>query len=115
MAITNASKHHDEAWLFVNWVTGVEGAKVWYEETKNLPARISTAEAFPELKEYPMNIFVEQSNKFAHPRPVTPAYPAVTTAISKLFADVGIANMNVDDAVAEAVDKIDRAIKKVNK
>lgn len=113
MAISKASKHPDEAWKFVNWVTGVEGAKVWYQETKNLPARLSTAEAFPELTQYPMNIFVEQSSKYAHPRPVTPAYPAVTAAISKMFAELGVANRNVDDSVAEAVATIDKALQKV--
>ncbi|MCD9020711.1 ABC transporter substrate-binding protein [Cohnella silvisoli] len=113
MAITKGSKHPDEAWMFVNWVTGVEGAKVWYQETKNLPARLSTASAFPELSEYPMNIFVEQSSKFAHPRPVTPAYPVVTSSISKLFADIGVANRDIDEAVDEAVNTIDRALQKI--
>ncbi len=112
MAITKGSKHPDEAWKFVSWVTGVEGAKMWYQETKNLPARLSTASAIPELTEYPMNIFVEQSSKFAHPRPVTPAYPVITTSISKLFADLGVANRNVDDAVNEAVATIDKALQK---
>ncbi|QJD86926.1 ABC transporter substrate-binding protein [Cohnella herbarum] len=112
MAITKDSKHPDEAWKFVNWVTGIEGAKTWYQETKNLPARLSTASAIPELMEYPMNIFVEQSSKFAHPRPVTPAYPVVTAAISKLFADLGVANRNLDEAVNEAVTTIDKALQK---
>ncbi|MFD0712707.1 ABC transporter substrate-binding protein [Paenibacillus sp. GCM10027626] len=112
MAITKDSKHPDEAWKFVNWVTGVEGAKLWYKETKNLPARLSTASAIPELTEYPMNIFVEQSSKFAHPRPVTPAYPVITTAVSKLFADLGVANRNLDEALNEAVTTIDKALQK---
>ncbi len=112
MGIAKASKHPDEAWKFVNWVTGVEGAKVWYQETKNLPARLSTAEAFPELTQYPMNIFVEQSSKFAHPRPVTPAYPVVTTSVSKLFVDLGAANRNLDEALTEAVNTIDKELQK---
>ncbi|PRX74323.1 carbohydrate ABC transporter substrate-binding protein (CUT1 family) [Cohnella sp. SGD-V74] len=112
MAITKDSKQPDAAWKFVNWVTGIEGAKFWYQETKNLPARLSTASAIPELTEYPMNIFVEQSSKFAHPRPVTPAYPVITTAISKLFADLGVSGRNVDEAVAEAVTAIDKALEK---
>ncbi|REE90636.1 carbohydrate ABC transporter substrate-binding protein (CUT1 family) [Paenibacillus taihuensis] len=113
MAITAKSKHPEEAWLFLNWVTGVEGAKEWYKDTKNLPARLSTAEAFAELKEYPMNIFVQQSANFAHPRPVTPAYPAVSEAVRLLFEDVGLGDANIDDALAKAVDKIDNAIAQV--
>ncbi|SFT24331.1 sugar ABC transporter substrate-binding protein [Paenibacillus sp. BC26] len=113
MAITAKTKHPAEAWAFLNWVTGVEGSKQWYQDTKNLPARLSTAEAFQELKEYPMNIFVQQSAKYAHPRPVTPAYPAVSEAVRLLFEDVGLGGMNVDDALKKAVDKIDSGIAQV--
>lgn len=113
MAITAKTQHPDEAWLFLNWVTGIEGSKHWYEDTKNLPARLSTAEAFAELKEYPMNIFVEQSAKYAHPRPVTPAYPAVSEAIRLLFEDVGLGGVSVDDALKKAVDKIENGIAQV--
>lgn len=110
MGITKKSKHPDEAWEFVNWVTGKEGAKVWYEVTKNLPARLSVSEAFPELQQYPLNIWVKQSSTYAKPRPVSPAYPAVSKAITELFEDVTLANKNVDEAMNTAVEKIDKAI-----
>lgn len=114
LAITSQSEHPDEAWLFVNWATGIEGSKVWYEDTKNLPARLSTADAFPELKEYPMNIFVEQSAKYAKPRPVTPAYPAVSEAVRLLFEEVGLGNKDVNEAIAKAVQKIEDGISQIN-
>ncbi|QJD87131.1 ABC transporter substrate-binding protein [Cohnella herbarum] len=107
MAITSKSEHPDEAWAFVNWVTGVEGSKVWYAETKNLPARQSTFDSFAELKEYPMNIYAEQLSKYGHPRPVTPAYPAISEAIRLLFEDVGLGNADVDESLAKAVKKIE--------
>lgn len=110
MAITSHSEHPDEAWQFVNWVTGVEGSKVWYEETKNLPARQSTFDAFQELKEYPMNIYAEQLSKYGHPRPVTPAYPAISEAIRLLFEDVGLGGADVDESLAKAVKKIEDAL-----
>ncbi|MCC3375669.1 sugar ABC transporter substrate-binding protein [Cohnella sp. REN36] len=113
MAITKQSKHPREAWEFVNWVTGKEGAKVWYEVTKNLPARLSVADAFPELKEYPLNIWVKQSSTYAKPRPVSPAYPAISKAITDLFEDVTLKKGNVDDAVNRAVEKIDKALSSV--
>lgn len=113
MAITKQSKHPDEAWKFVNWVTGKEGAKVWYEITKNLPARISTAEAFPELQEYPLNIWVKQSSSYAKPRPASPAYPSISKAFTELFEEVALANKDIDDALNSAVEKIDKAIANV--
>ncbi|CAH0120669.1 Putative ABC transporter substrate-binding protein YesO [Paenibacillus sp. CECT 9249] len=113
MAITKQSKHPKEAWKFVNWVTGKEGAKVWYKETKNLPARLSVADAFPELQEYPLNIWVKQSSTYARPRPVSPAYPAISKAITEMFDAIVLGNRNVDDALTTAVDKIDKAIANV--
>jgi fructooligosaccharide transport system substrate-binding protein len=115
MAISADTEHPAEAWKFLNWVTGVDGSKQWYQDTKNLPARQSTADAIQELKEYPMNIFVQQSVKYAHPRPVTPAYPAVSEAVRLLFEDVGLGNMSVDEALNKAVKKIEDGIALVKK
>ncbi|MBJ6362477.1 ABC transporter substrate-binding protein [Paenibacillus sp. GCM10012307] len=115
MAISSKTKYPEEAWAFLNWVTGVEGSKQWYQDTKNLPARLSTADAFQELKEYPMNIFVQQSAKYAKPRPVTPAYPAISEAVRLLFEDVGLGGLDVDAALKKAVTKIDSGIAQVEK
>lgn len=114
IGITTQSEHPDEAWLFVNWVTGIEGSKTWYEDTKNLPARHSTTEAFDELKSYPMNIFVEQSAKYAKPRPATAAYPAISEAIRLLFEEVGLGNADVGEALDRAVKKIEDGIAQID-
>ncbi|MFC5467655.1 ABC transporter substrate-binding protein [Cohnella suwonensis] len=113
MAITSQSKHPREAWLFVNWVTGAEGAKEWYKGTGNLPARQSTIAAIPELNQYPLNVFAGQSLNFAHPRPVTPAYPVISETIRELFEEIGIGNHDVDAALEKAVKKIDAALAQV--
>jgi ABC-type glycerol-3-phosphate transport system substrate-binding protein len=115
LAITAKSKHPNEAWLFINWITGIEGSKTWYKDTKNLPARATTAQAFPELSQYPMNIFVAQSAKFAHPRPVVPSYPTVSLAIRTMFENVVIVNKDIDASIAEAVKKINQGITSFNK
>jgi ABC-type glycerol-3-phosphate transport system substrate-binding protein len=111
MAITKQSKHPDEAWLYIDAVTGKEGSKIWYEQTRNLPARKSTYEAFPDLGQYPMNIFSEQLQKYAHPRPVTPAYPVVTDSLGKAFDDVQHGKPAAE-AAAEFVAVVDRALAK---
>jgi fructooligosaccharide transport system substrate-binding protein len=115
LAITKDSKHAQEAWMFINWVTGKEGAKVWYKATANIPARNSTAESFPELQSYPLNIFLAESAKYAKPRPVSPAYPAISLAYTKIFEDVGIANRNIDESIKDAVDQIEKALAKTKK
>jgi maltose-binding protein MalE len=60
-----------------------------------------------------MNIFVQQSARFAKPRPVTPAYPAVSEAIRLLFEEVGLGGADIDEALARAVQKIDEGIAQI--
>ncbi|MGP4038517.1 ABC transporter substrate-binding protein [Gracilibacillus sp. D59] len=110
MAITSQTDYEEEAWLFLDWVTGEEGAKVWYEETKNLPARESTMEFYDELGEYPMNIFVEQAKNHAHPRPVTPEYVTISQSFGDLFVDLAIKNTDVESAVNKAVQDINSVL-----
>lgn len=110
MGVTSQSDHPEEAWLFIDWVTGEEGAKVWYEETNNLPARKSTIEAFDTLTEHPMNIYVEQSVNYAKPRPVTPKYVTISQTLGDLFEDLMVNNSDVDAGVKKAVEKINSVL-----
>lgn len=107
------TKHPEEAWKLINYITGTEGAKIYTDMAGGLPVRTSVVDQTPLMKEYPYNIFVEQLQKYSRPRPITPAYPAVSTAIRELFEDVGQGNRDVNAAVADAVKKIDRAIQEL--
>lgn len=109
LGISAKSKHPDEAWKFVNWVTGHEGQKTYVGITKDIPARYSVAKEFPELNEYPKNIFVVQDQKFGRSRPITPIFPQMSEAVNKLFEEVTIGKRNIDAAVADAIQKIDKA------
>lgn len=110
MAITSQSDYPEEAWLFVNWVTGKDGAKVWYEETNNLPARYSTMESYDTFNEYPMNIYADQATNFARPRPVTPEYVTISQVLGDMFEDLMINNSEVDTVVEQAVQEINSAL-----
>ncbi|GAB2572250.1 ABC transporter substrate-binding protein [Gracilibacillus alcaliphilus] len=110
MAITSQSDFPDEAWLFIDWVTGEEGAKVWYEKTRNLPARESTMEAFEDLNSHPMKIFVDQAREYAKPRPVTPDYIVISQTFGDLFESVVINNSDVGTAVEGAVEDINNVL-----
>ena len=110
LGILGKTKYPDEAWEFVNYVTGYEGSKVFVENTGDLPARYSVAKDFPELNEYPKNIFVKQGQKFSKNRPVTPAYPVISEAIKVLFEEVGLEGKDVKDAADDAVKKINKGL-----
>jgi len=109
LAVSSKSKHPDEAWKFVNWVTGHDGQKTYTSITKDIPVRYSVAKEYPELSEYPKNVFVVQNQKFGRSRPVTPIFPQMSEAVNKLFEDVTIGKRNIDAAAADAIKKIDKA------
>lgn len=114
LGITSKSKHPKEAWEFIKYVTGYEGMKKYVTITDDVPARYSVAKDFPELNEYPRNIFLQQTQKFSKNRPVTPAYPVVSDAIRRLFEDVGIGGKDVKTSAKEAVEKINSGLKEIN-
>jgi fructooligosaccharide transport system substrate-binding protein len=113
--ITADSKYPKEAWQLINYMTGTEGAKIYADMTGAMPVRYSVVDQTPKMKEYPYTVFVGQLQKFSRPRPITPAYPAVSAAIRELFEDVGQGNRDVNAAAADAVKKIDTAIQALKK
>lgn len=114
VGISANSDHAQEAWEFVQYITSYEGIKKYVEETGDIPARFSVSNDFEELNEYPMNIFVQQSQYFSKNRPITPAYPVVSEEIKKLFEEVGIRGENVKTAADKAVERINKGIVEMN-
>jgi fructooligosaccharide transport system substrate-binding protein len=115
LGISSKTKHPEEAWEFVKFATGYEGAKMFVEISGDLPARYSVAKDFPELNEYPKNIFVQQDQNYSKSRPVTPAYPVISEAIKELFEDVGLDGMDVEEAANRAVEKVNNGLKDIKK
>jgi fructooligosaccharide transport system substrate-binding protein len=115
LGISSKTKHPEEAWEFVKFATGYEGSKLFVEISGDLPARYSVAKDFPELNEYPKNIFVHQDQNYSKSRPVTPAYPVISEAIKDLFEDVGLEGKDVEEAANVAVEKINNGLKDIKK
>jgi fructooligosaccharide transport system substrate-binding protein len=115
LGISSKTKHPEEAWEFVKFATGYEGSKLFVEISGDLPARYSVAKDFPELNEYPKNIFIQQDQNYSRNRPVTPAYPVISEAIKGLFEDVGLDGMDVEEAANIAVEKINNGLKDIKK
>jgi fructooligosaccharide transport system substrate-binding protein len=115
LGISSKTKHPEEAWEFVKFATGYEGSKMFVEISGDLPARYSVAKDFPELNEYPKNIFVQQDQNYSKNRPVTPAYPVISEAIKDLFEEVGLEGKNVEEAANRAVEKINNGLKDIKK
>jgi len=115
LGISSKSEYPDEAWEFIKYVTSHEGSRKYVELTGDLPARYSVAKEFPDLNEYPRNIFVQQTQNFSKNRPVTAAYPIISDTIKELFEDVGIGGINVETATTEAVQRINNGLSEIQK
>lgn len=113
LGISSQSRHPDEAWSFINWVTGAEGQKLYSSITNDIPSRFSAAREFPELAAYPKNIFVIQNQKYGRPRPITPAFPQMSEAVNQVFEEITIGKKDVDSSVAAAVARIEKAYEAV--
>lgn len=109
LGISAKTKHPEEAWQFIRYVTGYEGLKLYSSITRDIPARYSVAKEFSELNEYPKNIFVVQNQKYGRPRPITPIFPQVSEVIKELFEQVTLEKRNLDEALEDAIGKIDKA------
>lgn len=110
LGISTKSKYPNEAWEFIKYMTSFEGSKKYVEMTGDLPARYSVANEFPELTNYPKNIFVQQTQNYSKNRPVTPVYPVISEAIKELFEDVGIGGKDVRSSADKAVEKINKSL-----
>ena len=115
LGISSKTKYPEEAWQFIHYLTNDDGAKNYVEVTGDLPARYTVANQFPELNEYPKNIFVIQAQNFAKNRPITPVYPVVSEAIKTLFEDVGIGKKDVKISADEAVEKINASLNDISR
>lgn len=109
LGISSKTRYPEEAWQFVNWMSGYEGLKLYTSITRDIPARYSVAKEFMELNEYPKNIFVIQNQKYGRPRPITPIFPQMAEAVKSLFEDVTLHKRDVDEAVEDAIAVIDKA------
>ena len=114
IGISAQSKHPDEAWLLVDFMTNPQGHRMWLEGTGYLPARKSVYDAMPMLKEFPMAVFMEGLANYAIRRPINEAWPVFdqefTAATKNLWTGA--------DAKAEldrVANKVEAELKKYRK
>jgi len=111
LAITSQSENKELAWKVIQVITGKEGMAIYCNETGNLPARKSVIDNF-DMSSSPYNIISEQLKETARNRPVTPVYPAVSMALWECYNAIAFGE-DVDTAMAEAVEKMERALQSV--
>ena len=110
--ITSSCKTPDAAWKVLNFILSPNEIARMTNADGAVPARKS---AIAQSKLYapngPLQVFVQQLQKgIAEPRPITPAYPTITSAFAEAVVNIA-AGADVKEELDKAVQKIDQDIK----
>lgn len=110
--ITSQSKHPEAAWKFLTYLMQPDQILRMTNANGAVPSRISALE---KSKLYgpgaPLEIFAKQlGDGIAVPRPITPAYPTITTAFAEAVQNI-VTGADVKMELDKAVEKIDRDIR----
>ena len=110
--ITSTCKTPDAAWQVLNFLLSPNEIARMSNANGAIPARKSVvAKSKLYARNGPLYVFVQQLQMgIAEPRPITPAYPAITSAFAEAVINIS-AGANVKKELDNAVQKIDQDIK----
>jgi multiple sugar transport system substrate-binding protein len=106
--LTTSCENPDAAWEFLNFLVSPEEILHMTNANGAVPARKSAIEMSDLFGEGgPLNIFVQQlEGGVALERPVTPAYPVITSAYAEAVNNI-VAGADVQEELDKAVETID--------
>ncbi|MEJ2148876.1 MAG: sugar ABC transporter substrate-binding protein [Chloroflexota bacterium] len=113
--ITSSCPNPDDTWTVLDFMLQPEQILIMTNANGAVPAR-SSAIANSELYAEGglLRLFVQQlEGGYAVPRPITPAYPTITTAFQEAFDNIKDGS-NVQDELDGAVDQIDSDLEENN-
>lgn len=109
--LTSSCEHPDAAWEFLSFLISPEEILHMTNANGAVPARKSAyAQSELFVEDGQLNVFIQQlDGGVALERPVTPAYPVITTAYAEAINNI-VAGADVQDELDKAVEKIDQDI-----
>ncbi|MFO7173631.1 MAG: sugar ABC transporter substrate-binding protein [Bacillota bacterium] len=108
--ITQQSKHPEAAAKVLKWLVGTDTGVIPMVKANDMPpATWDAYEKLPEYQELPKRIFMEQVQKTAVARPVTPAYPMLTTKFAEAVHSIALGT-DPAEALTKAAQEVDRDI-----
>jgi multiple sugar transport system substrate-binding protein len=113
--ITSSCKNPDQAWTLLNFLLSDQQIAAMTTANGAVPARKSAlAQSSLYASNGPLHVFVQQlEGGVAVPRPITPAYPAITTAFQTAVANI-VDGANVQAALNTATQQINQNIQDHN-
>ena len=108
--ITRNCKNIDNAVAVLKWITGAKTGVIPMVRANGAPpARHSVYKELPEYSNYPRQLFYEQLQKSAQPRPAVPFYPVLSAEFSRMLADITL-GADVQKSLENAAQAIDLEI-----
>jgi multiple sugar transport system substrate-binding protein len=109
--ITSSCKNPDAAWKVLQFLLSPSEIALMTDTDGAIPARKSViAQSQLYAANGPLNVFVQQLQMGrAEPRPITPAYPAITSAFAEAVINI-VAGEDVKKELNNAVKKINQDI-----
>jgi len=105
--ITSSCDNPYGAWLFLQFILRPEEIVKMTDANGAVPARMSATKlSKPYAPDGDLRLFVEQLETIGVERPVTPAYPIITSEFTRALDDI-INGVDVKDALDYAVEEID--------
>ena len=111
--VTPDTPHREAAVSLVKFFAGPVGAKIWYDQVRQLPARYDLLNTLPEYGENPQKMFSDGLQEIGEPRIQTPCYTEYQQFFAQLAQDVSQATeIDVEAAVKDAASNMDQACQK---
>ncbi len=111
--VSPQTKNLELSVAIAKFFAGPEGAKIWYDAVRQLPARHDLLNTLPEYSEYPQQMFAEGLSTIGIPRIQTPGYTEYQQVFAEMLQDVAQGQgVEVSMLVQEAAIQMEGALRK---
>jgi fructooligosaccharide transport system substrate-binding protein len=88
VGVSPQTKNLELSVAIAKFFAGPEGSKIWYDNNRQLPARVELLNTLPEYNEYPQQLFNEGLQTIGIPRIQTPGYTEYQQIFAELAQDI---------------------------
>jgi fructooligosaccharide transport system substrate-binding protein len=109
--ITTQSKHPEETFKLLEWLTNDKNVLAMVKADNQPPAKKDLYKQLDIYKTYPYKVIYDQLFTDAHPRPITPAYIALTHVYAEAF-DAAASGADFKSVLDQGVQTVDHELQR---
>ena len=113
VGVSPQTKNLELSIAIAKFFAGPEGSRIWYDNNRQLPARVELLNTLPEYNEYPQQLFNEGLQTIGIPRIQTPGYTEYQQIFAELAQDITQGEgVEVASLVQDAAIQMEQALAK---